>query len=126
MPGRIVADPRTLAGHAGDLSTLSGEFEREAYRLREALGFVINRPDIPNGAALVASYTTALQALDTASASSRQLSTSITRYAQRVVDCERAFLGSGGEAVISGRAGHSGCGPGHVSCGPDEAAVRVE
>lgn len=95
MPGRIVADPRTLAGHAGDLSTLSGEFEREAYRLREALGFVLNRPDIPNGASLMASYTTALQALDTAATSSRQLSTSITRYARRVIDCENTFLRGG-------------------------------
>ena len=95
MPGRIVADPRTLNGHAGELSTVSTQFEAESYQLRVALGFLINRPDIPNGAALVSSYMTALQSLDNAAASSRQLSAAVARHAQRVVDCENAYLGRG-------------------------------
>ena len=95
MPGRIVADPRTLTGHAGELSTVSTQFEAESYQLRVALGFLINRPDIPNGAALVSSYMTALQSLDNAAASSRRLSAAVARHAQRVVDCENAYLGRG-------------------------------
>ena len=95
MPGQIVADPRTLRGHAGELGTVAAQFEAEAYRLRHELGFLLNRPDIPNGAALMSSYMTALQALDNAAASSRQLSAGVTRYAQRVVDCENTYLRSG-------------------------------
>jgi len=95
MQGRIVADPRTLTGHAGELGTVAAQFEQEAYQLRARLGFLINRPDIPNGASLMSSYMTALQALDSAAASSRQLSAGVTRYAQRVVDCENTYLRSG-------------------------------
>jgi hypothetical protein len=95
MPGQIVADPRTLHGHAAELGTVAAQFEAEAYRLRHELGFLINRPDIPNGAALMSAYMTALQALDGAAVSSRQLSGGVSRYAQRVVDCENTMLRSG-------------------------------
>ena len=95
MAGRIVADPRTVTAHATELRGFSGQFEQEALRLREALGFLISRPDIPNAAALQSSYTSALQALDAAAQRSGGLSVSLTSYARRVVDCESTLLRSG-------------------------------
>ena len=95
MAGLIKADPPSLIEHAGELRGFSGQLEQQAYQLRAALGFVINRPDIPNGAALQSSYMSALQALDAAAQRSGGLSVSLTSYARRVVDCENNFLASG-------------------------------
>jgi hypothetical protein len=95
MAGRIVVDVRTLAGTGQELSGLSGQLDAQAYELRRALGFLIGRPDIPNQAELMASYTSATQSLDAAALMSGQMSVAVVRHAQRVVDCENGLLRTG-------------------------------
>jgi hypothetical protein len=110
MAGRIVVDVRTLAGNAQELNGLSGQLDAQAYELRRALGFLIGRPDIPNQAALMASYTSATQTLDAAALMSGQMSTAVARHAQRVLDCENGLLRSGDGPTVRPGAGRAAVG----------------
>ena len=96
MDEKRVVDVRDLSAHAQQLAGLSRLAEAQAGELRRALGFLINHPEIPNGASVAHAYANATRALDETARTSANLGRSVIAYADEIVRRDASIvLGTG-------------------------------